>query len=114
MDYRIYKEQARRRAAQEENVTLSARLSQAKDLLARYAEANGDDPERLLALLDSYPMPADPLRWQNALAYYLMVWLNTAPHPREAWETFAAYMVEVFRGYGVTREDILKYRGRRR
>lgn len=114
MDIRIFKEQARRRAAQDELQTVSARLSKAKDLLARYAEANGDDPAQLLAQLDNYPLPADPLRWQNALAYYLMVWLNTSPHPREAWEAFAAYMVELFRDYGVTREDILKYRGRRR
>lgn len=110
----FYKAAAARRCYAERTAELEARLASAKDLLARYAEANGDNPERLLAQLDNYPLPADPLRWQNALAYYLMIWLNTAPHPREAWEAFAAYMVEVFQGYGVTREDILKYRGRRR
>ncbi|MGN1207270.1 MAG: hypothetical protein ACI4SP_03120 [Eubacteriales bacterium] len=113
MEKQFYKEQARRRSAESEAAALRTRLQKAESLLARYALSNGDDPAAIVAQIDDFPLPADPERWKDALMFYMMDWLNRAPHSRAQWEDFAGMMAETFGEYGVTREDILKFMGRR-
>lgn len=113
MDTRYYKTQAQQRAAESEAASLRERLHKAEGLLKRYALLEGQDPDKILALIDSFPLRESPERWEDALAYFLNVWQNRAPHTRAQWFDFADMMVARFGGYGVTRADILKHMGRR-
>ena len=89
MKKHYYKECARRKAAESEAEDLRLRLRKAKDMLSRYAIMEGHDPEVIIARLDDYPLPDDPERWKDALMFYMMEWLNRAPHTRAQWDAFA-------------------------